>query len=304
MICNNCGNQVESFNKFCPKCGTPVQPQSPPMSAGPAYTPPHMPTTGPPVAQPRKSSCGKIILIVSIILILIAGAIAAAVYFGYRFVEKSLKESEAYTVAVEALKAEPMVAARLGEITETGFPLGAFTTTADGSGEAAFTMSVQGTKGSGQYQVALKRLNSVWRIENGFVRMPNGEMIPVRGKSSDDDVGNVNSDTETDNTNIDSGFPGSRSSTINQGVLNGKAISLPQPAYPAIARQAKASGMVVIRVVVDEQGNVQSAQPVAGHPLLQAAAVAAARQAKFPPTRRNGKPVKVSGVLQYTFTPE
>ena len=300
MICNNCGNQLETFNKFCPKCGAPVQaPSPPPMGSGPAYTPPHMPMTGPPVAQPpRKSSCGKIILIVGIILILIAGAIAAAVYFGYRFVEKTLKESEAYTVAVNALKAEPLVKERLGDITETGFPIGAFTTNADGTGDAAFTMSVKGTKGTGQYQVELRRRNSVWNIENGFVRLPNGEMIPVTSKSADEDAGNVNRDADTD-------FPVTDpATTVNDGVLNEKAISLPQPAFPPIARNANASGMVVVRVLVDEDGDVETARAVSGHPLLQASAVAAARLAKFPPRRRAGKRVKVLGVLQYKFTPQ
>jgi outer membrane biosynthesis protein TonB len=38
-----------------------------------------------------------------------------------------------------------------------------------------------------------------------------------------------------------------------------------------------------------------------GHPLLQGAAVAAARQARFTPAKYNGERVKVVGVIQYTF---
>jgi|GEM_PF-2895487 len=91
---------------------------------------------------------------------------------------------------------------------------------------------------------------------------------------------------------------------ISGGVLNGKAISLPKPAYPPVARAAKASGTVVVQVTVDENGNVISAHAVSGHPLLQAAAVAAARAAKFPPTKLSGQPVKVNGVINYTFTAE
>src|ERR1041385_6216671 len=68
---------------------------------------------------------------------------------------------------------------------------------------------------------------------------------------------------------------------ISGGVLNAKATHLPQPSYPPVARAAKASGTVTVQVTVDEQGNVISATPVSGHPLLRAAAVAAARQAKF-----------------------
>jgi protein TonB len=88
---------------------------------------------------------------------------------------------------------------------------------------------------------------------------------------------------------------------ISGGVLNGKAISLPKPAYPPIARQAHASGTVVVQVTIDENGGVISAHAVSGHPLLQAVAVAAARGARFSPTKLSGQPVKVTGVITYNF---
>ena len=90
-------------------------------------------------------------------------------------------------------------------------------------------------------------------------------------------------------------------SSISGGVLNGKALALPKPDYPDIARAAHASGTVVVQVLIDEEGNVISAHAVSGHPLLQAASVAAARQAKFSPTFLEGDPVRVTGVIQYNF---
>ena len=68
---------------------------------------------------------------------------------------------------------------------------------------------------------------------------------------------------------------------ISGGVLNGKAVTLPLPEYPAVARAAKASGNVTVEITIDEEGNVISARSVSGHPLLQSAAVTAARQARF-----------------------
>lgn len=88
---------------------------------------------------------------------------------------------------------------------------------------------------------------------------------------------------------------------IEGGVLNGKALELPQPAYPAIARAAHASGTVSVQVLINEQGNVIAARAVDGHPLLQAVSVAAAREAKFSPTLLEGEPVKVTGIIQYNF---
>lgn len=88
---------------------------------------------------------------------------------------------------------------------------------------------------------------------------------------------------------------------ISGGVLNGKAISLPKPDYPAEARSAKASGTVVVQVTIDEYGNVVTARAVSGNPLLYQVSVNAALQAKFSPTSLMGEPVKVAGVITYNF---
>lgn len=104
-----------------------------------------------------------------------------------------------------------------------------------------------------------------------------------------------------------SGKPGANSMiprTISGGVLNGKAMSLPKPDYPAAAKAVRASGSVSVQILVDEKGKVVSASAVSGHPLLRAAAVDAAKKAEFSPTLLAGKPVKVSGVLTFNFTPE
>jgi len=88
---------------------------------------------------------------------------------------------------------------------------------------------------------------------------------------------------------------------VSGGVLNGRAVKKPRPDYPSLAKGARASGVVVVQIVVDEKGEVAEAQAVSGHPLLQPAGVEAARRAKFTPTTLCGKPVKVSGVVTYNF---
>jgi protein TonB len=95
--------------------------------------------------------------------------------------------------------------------------------------------------------------------------------------------------------------PPKRTAPISGGVLNGKAISKPQPAYPPIAKAARASGTVTVQITVDESGRVISANAVSGHPLLRAAAEGAARSARFSPTLLSGQPVKVTGVITYNF---
>ena len=84
---------------------------------------------------------------------------------------------------------------------------------------------------------------------------------------------------------------------INGGMLNGKAIYLPVPEAPA----GDATGVVLVAILIDEQGGVVEARAVSGPQHLHAAAVAAARLARFSPTLLMGEPVRVSGTLSYNF---
>jgi TonB family protein len=88
---------------------------------------------------------------------------------------------------------------------------------------------------------------------------------------------------------------------IEGGLLNSKALTLPKPRFPEEARRIKASGKVTVRVVVDENGKVTSAQATDGPLPLREAAEAAAREATFAPTTKDGITVKVAGVITYDF---
>jgi hypothetical protein len=85
------------------------------------------------------------------------------------------------------------------------------------------------------------------------------------------------------------------------GILNGKAVSLPRPEYSSFAKASRASGLVVIQVLIDEKGDVISARAVSGHSLLLPASLEAASRAKFSPTTLCDNPVKVAGVITYNF---
>jgi Ca-activated chloride channel family protein len=95
--------------------------------------------------------------------------------------------------------------------------------------------------------------------------------------------------------------PASPPKQVSGGVLNGKALSLPRPDYPATARAAGASGVVIVEVTVDETGKVIAARALSGPQMLRAAAIAAARQARFAPTKLSGQPIKVTGTINYNF---
>lgn len=84
---------------------------------------------------------------------------------------------------------------------------------------------------------------------------------------------------------------------INGGMLNGKAIYLPQP----MAVPGEATGVVLVQVLIDEQGTVIEARAVSGPQHLHASAVNAARLARFTPTTLMGEAVKVAGTISYNF---
>lgn len=89
--------------------------------------------------------------------------------------------------------------------------------------------------------------------------------------------------------------------TLPSRILTSKAISLPQPPYPPIAKQARIQGPVSIQILVDERGNVISAHVVSGNPMLTYAARDAAMRARFTPTLLSDQPVKVQGTIIYNF---
>jgi TonB family protein len=99
----------------------------------------------------------------------------------------------------------------------------------------------------------------------------------------------------------DPNAPPSKTAPVTGGILNGKAISKPMPSYPQEARNAGAQGTVTVKIVIDEEGNVISAEAVQGPQLLREAAVNAAKQARFSPTLLSGQPVKVTGLVTYNF---
>jgi TonB family protein len=73
------------------------------------------------------------------------------------------------------------------------------------------------------------------------------------------------------------------------------------PVYPAQARAAGIEGSVSLTVRIGEDGQVQSADPTDGNPILAAAAQEAVRQWGYKPTLLNGKPVSVVTTVVVPF---
>ncbi len=82
-----------------------------------------------------------------------------------------------------------------------------------------------------------------------------------------------------------------------------KPIFSPQLKYPATAKFIRVSGKVSVEILIDEEGNVEEAKAISGHPLLKSSAKNAALQTKFNPITLSGIPVKVKSLLIFDFKP-
>ncbi len=80
------------------------------------------------------------------------------------------------------------------------------------------------------------------------------------------------------------------------------AIEKIQPGYPEEARKQKHQGRVVLRMVINADGEVEGVEVIEGQPYgLSEAAVAAARSWRFSPAMRHDEPVAVFYVVTINF---
>ncbi len=80
-----------------------------------------------------------------------------------------------------------------------------------------------------------------------------------------------------------------------------KLIRMVQPIYPDLAKRARVSGNVKVRITIGEEGAVRDPAIIEGHPLLDDAALRAVQQWKYTPAMQEGKPVAVTTIVTLTF---
>jgi TonB family protein len=86
-----------------------------------------------------------------------------------------------------------------------------------------------------------------------------------------------------------------------RGYEFGDAVNLPKPPYPRDGMTLRKQGKIVVKVWIDESGNVKDAKAVFGEMFFSQAAEEAAKKAKFKATIRNGKPRAVINFITYEF---
>jgi TonB family protein len=74
------------------------------------------------------------------------------------------------------------------------------------------------------------------------------------------------------------------------------------PQMPALARQARIEGQVLVDILVDREGKVACVHLIQGHPLLAASAIDAAKDWTFGPRKQKGREVSFYGHLRFHFS--
>jgi TonB family protein len=90
------------------------------------------------------------------------------------------------------------------------------------------------------------------------------------------------------------------------GVTPPALVSVPKPEYPPVARKLHIQGVVVVSVLVDENGNpedVKISESAAQNAGLNEAAIVAARSARYKPATKDGVRVKMWTRLKIPFKP-
>ena len=93
-----------------------------------------------------------------------------------------------------------------------------------------------------------------------------------------------------------------RKVAVSSGVMRGNLLTRPDPVYPAIARQARVEGTVVLSATISKAGTIMNLTVVSGPPMLAQAAMDAVRQWLYKPYLLNGNPVEVQTEVNITFT--
>jgi TonB family protein len=88
---------------------------------------------------------------------------------------------------------------------------------------------------------------------------------------------------------------------VSQGVSSGLVTRKVTPQYPEIALNGRVQGQVVMRAVIDKNGDIEELAPISGSPILAAAALEAVKQWKYRPYVFNGQPVRIETQITVVF---
>ena len=310
--CPACGASVPEAVKFCIKCGKPLREAAhPPVAAPPPLGPPppiaaalppppwrtplvpsgrldempdapnppaFMPPPSPPPG-PHNSAVGMIVAVIVVLVVL--GGVG---YYGYT---KWFANKAAPTPAA-ALLPQPLPTERVPQ----------------GGGQAALPPSVKSQPAHKSAAAAANPAQQSGKSGQTSAGSVSEERVPPRPAPSS---GSGPAPVRHAPPAVVPAVPSGTSAPQDRGIRAGDnvqgAVLIRQipPVYPTLAKQARISGVVRLRVIVGKDGAVKEATAISGHPFLRQAAIDAVRQWLYRPTLLNGEPTEVVTEVAITF---
>ena len=82
------------------------------------------------------------------------------------------------------------------------------------------------------------------------------------------------------------------------------AIHCEVPQIPTLAQRMRIGGRIVLEVLVNPSGNMECIKVMSGYPLLEGAAIEAAKKWRFKPLMMHGKTLAFCGILEFHIATE
>lgn len=111
----------------------------------------------------------------------------------------------------------------------------------------------------------------------------------------------VSTSSQTRTVSPPAPISGTTMKIVAWAIQRSKATRMPQPNYPEQARQAKASGIVAVTILINVNGKVRSAVANSGPEVFRAASVDAAKRWEFQKTLVDEVPVEVTTEILFNF---
>jgi protein TonB len=118
-------------------------------------------------------------------------------------------------------------------------------------------------------------------------------------------IANEPTSTDTDGVDATPAATATKGAVESSSVVDAALVKMVPPVYPALAREARIEGDVVLSAVISKEGKVRDVRVISGNSALTNAAVNAVKQWRFHASRLDGRPedVRKEIVVKFSLKP-
>ncbi|HEV8524864.1 MAG TPA: TonB family protein [Terriglobales bacterium] len=152
--------------------------------------------------------------------------------------------------------------------------------------------------------VATNPIGNSPRVIRSTARRPSAERVlpPPLATGGTADLKNLTAHFLDTPTAVPRLSPPERRLRVSEGVIRGRAVSRPLPAYPEPALKSGVQGSVILQGVISVDGTVKKLRVVQGDPLLAQSALDAAKKWRYDISYLNREPIEIGTIDEMKFS--